>query len=234
LGKSGWLAGLALGALAGIVLYRRLAPPAHMPNARVWRGELRRRHGAAKGAELLARAQELYRELYARRPDYSRQAGALSRLVLDYHAVWQILPALAVYRILREEGLEPTAARDEVLELAWTTIGPLYRSGLAWLPRLRRPFPAWKRTVALAMQTIFPPAGWGRRWVADETARYCFDITACIYLRTLSGYGAAELTPIFCWIDDQMARLLPASIVFERAGTLALGQDRCDFCWRRV
>jgi len=205
-----------------------------MPNARVWGAELARRHGPAKGAELLARAQELYRELYARKPDFSHETGWLSRLVLDYHAVWQILPALAIYRALGEDGAESTAARDEVLELAWTTIGPFYRTALFWLPALREPFPAWKRSVALAMQTIFPPAGWGRRWVADAAGRYALDITACVYLRTLSGYGAAELTPVFCWIDDQMARLLPASIVFERAGTLALGQDRCDFCWRRA
>jgi hypothetical protein len=83
------------------------------------------------------------------------------------------------------------------------------------------------------MATIFPPAGWQRRPAANDASRYAFDIIGCIYLETLTAYGAPELTAVFCRVDDRLAGLLPAGIRWERRGTLGTGQACCDFCWLR-
>jgi hypothetical protein len=61
-----------------------------------------------------------------------------------------------------------------------------------------------------------------------------YNIQRCFYLGVLSEYGAPELTPFFCKIDDWIMEALPPSIILERRKTLGRGDELCDFRWRRA
>lgn len=59
-----------------------------------------------------------------------------------------------------------------------------------------------------------------------------FDMTRCYYLHTLTTLGIPEVTGLFCHGDEVMYGGL-GHLRFVRAGTLAQGCDRCDFCFER-
>ena len=213
-------AGVLLGAVLAGLIWRRRA----LPHAGPWRTLLARWYGAATAGVLIGRA----------RSEYAALAGAADRPrhpVLAYHVTQQIWPALAVYRSLLAAGVNREESLARLLDLVWATLGPLYRLSLAWLRLIPDPFGAWRGAVKTAMTTIFPPAGWRRRPIADDATHYGFDIVACIYLETLSACGAPELTAVFCEADERLAGLLPAGIRWERRGTLGMGQTHCDFRW---
>ena len=84
------------------------------------------------------------------------------------------------------------------------------------------------------MQRSYPKEGWTTEWVADDEQRLAFNIRRCLYVDTLTAYGAPELMSHICAFDDWMFETLPPTIAWERTTTLGRGGDRCDFCWRRV
>ena len=108
------------------------------------------------------------------------------------------------------------------------------RRQVALLRRLPDPFPLFRWIGRRTMRRSYPAAGWTTEWVADDDQRLAFNIRSCLYVDTLTGYGAPELLPHICGFDDWMFAALPPSIAWERTTTLGRGGDRCDFCWRRV
>ena len=76
-----------------------------------------------------------------------------------------------------------------------------------------------------------PPA-WESTVLEDTPERVQFEITRCYYLDTLTALGIPELTACYCHNDDVTWGGL-RHLEFRREGTLALGSDRCDFCFQR-
>ena len=56
-------------------------------------------------------------------------------------------------------------------------------------------------------------------------------ITRCLYFDILSQYDVAELTTIFCGLDEVIYGQLEPAIHFKRTGTIGRGQEVCDFCF---
>jgi hypothetical protein len=56
----------------------------------------------------------------------------------------------------------------------------------------------------------------------------------CFYIQVLAYYGAVELTPVFCKLDDYLMAAMPASIKWGRTQTMGLGAECCDFRWDYV
>ena len=211
--------------LAALMLQRHyLSAPARLPHRRRWQSVLGNRYDASISAHCLLRAEEQYRTLCARRP--------LPRHpVLRYHVIYQILPALAIYRALCEELVNPRRAYDEVELLVWEEVRPIYRPATTLLTRLPDPFACWRVLVRVAMRTTFPSAGWLTRPIATSPRHFGFDVIGCVYFDTLRDLDAPELAPIFCQMDDRLAQLTPDCITWHRSGTLARGQVCCDFRW---
>ena len=69
--------------------------------------------------------------------------------------------------------------------------------------------------------------------VADDNHCFAFNVFRCFYLDVLTAYGAPELTPLYCKLDDLTYEMLPPSITWERTGALGRGDDCCDFRWCR-
>jgi len=104
---------------------------------------------------------------------------------------------------------------------------------LPLLDRLPDPFGAFRRIVPLVVRFGFPPEGWGIEAVEDSEDCHAYNIHRCIYLDTLTSYGASELTPVYCGGDDTVFAALPPSITWERTMTMGRGDDHCDFRWCR-
>lgn len=216
---------MAVGAVAGLVAASRLATRRRMPNAAAWQRALAAARGDAEAARLITAAQSRYERL---RTDAARPASRALRIHLSQF----ILPGLALYQTLLDSGSHQQAALAEMEQLLGMRIRPRL-----WLVDTLRffpdPFPILRRATLATMRVGFPPEGWAMEMVPSTPDCFGFDIHRCFYLDTLTALGAPELTRVYCAGDDILFAALPPSIVWDRSGTLARGQDRCDFRWRR-
>ncbi|MBU1880359.1 MAG: L-2-amino-thiazoline-4-carboxylic acid hydrolase, partial [Chloroflexi bacterium] len=153
---------------------------------------------------------------------------------LRQHLEGGILPALALYQTLREEGDDQEAALAEIDQIL---AAMLERSGrrqlVQILGRLPDPFAVLRIANRWAIKHRYPPEGWRFEWVEDSDHRIAYDARECFYVNVLTAYGAPELTAHLCVIDDLLYGDLPG-IAWERTKTLSRGDDRCDFRFRRV
>lgn len=215
--------GLLAGVLGGLVIVRRLVAPRRMPNLDIWQEMLAEDRGAAEAASIAARAQARYDKHYAGRPHVDHPA-------LDVHLEENILPYLALYEVLREDTDDQEAILAELERLSEPSVARFHQL-MGFLERLPPNFGFFRRTTRLVMRFGFPSSGWEVEWVEDSERSIAFNIQRCFYLDTLRYYGAPELTPLFCRLDDAMYEALPASISWERTKTLGRGDNVCDFRW---
>ena len=97
----------------------------------------------------------------------------------------------------------------------------------------RRPLPIalFRQITRWVMRSSFPPEGWETEWVDAGDQCVAFDIHRCFYLDVLTAYGAPELTPLYCKLDDLMYENMSPGIRWARTRTLGRGDDLCDFRW---
>jgi ubiquinone/menaquinone biosynthesis C-methylase UbiE/uncharacterized protein YbaR (Trm112 family) len=225
--KRTFLAGLAAGAIGGLLVGRRAAQPRRMPRLDVSQRVLAETRGPVRAALLAARVQARYDELYAGRPRFDQPA-------LRRHLEAGILPGLALYRTLREENDDQAAVLAEMDRIfaAWVEHSDRSKQ-MQLLERLPDPFAILRIANRLALKSGYPPEGWRIELLEDSDRCVAYDIHECFYLNVLTAYGAAELTAHFCQGDDLLFGSLPG-ISWERTKTLGRGDDRCDFRFCRA
>jgi len=219
----GFWIGLAAGALAGLSVRRHLASPSHMPHLGVWQKALGGTRGPTAAAMLAGRIQARYEVLHRARPRFVQP-------VLRLHLDKIVLPGLALYRTLLDEGAEREEVLAEVESLFEVTFGR-FSSVMSLLNPMPEAFTLFRWVTRRTLQLGFPPSGWEITAVQDDEHCIAFDYTRCFYLDVLTAYGAPELAPLYCKMDDLLYQSLPAAIVWHRTGTLAQGDERCDFRW---
>jgi len=225
--KGTFLTGLAAGALGGLVVSRMTARPRWMPHLDISQPVLAETRGEIPAALLAARVQARYDELYAHRPYFAVPA-------LRHHLESSILPGLALYQTLLEENDDREAALAEMDRLfaAWVEHSGMSRL-VQLMQRLPDAFPLLRLGNRMVLKRSYPPEGWKVEWVEDSDQCIAYDMRECFYLKMLTAYGAPELTAHFCQGDDLLYRSL-RGISWERTKTLGQGDDRCNFCFRRV
>jgi hypothetical protein len=183
--------------------------------------------GLVQATLLAARAQARYGELYARRLHFGQPA-------LRQHYEEGILPVLALYQALREEGDDQEAALAEMDRIVAATVERSVRRRLVWvLGRLPDPYAVLRIANRWAMKHRYPPEGWRFEWVEDGERCIAYDARECFYVNVLTLYGAPELTAHLCAVDDLLYGDLPG-IAWERTKTLGRGDDRCNFRFCRT
>lgn len=218
--------GLAVGGLVGLFVARRLAAPRRMPFLGLWQRALAGKRGDAEAARLAALAQARYDELYAGR-------SRLPNRALRIHLERSILPGLALYQTLLEEGDDRQTALAEMEHVMASTVSRL-RGLMSFLGRLPKPFAIFRRIEPWVIRLGFPTEGWEMEPVQESEECVAFNVRRCFYLDTLRSFGAPELTPVYCGGDDVVFPALAPAITWERTMTLGRGHDRCDFRWRRA
>ena len=223
-----FLAGLVAGAAGGLLVGRRIAAgPRRMPFLDAGQSVLDETHGKVKAALLAARVQARYHELYAQRPRFRHPA-------LRRHLEEGVLPALALYQTLREEGDDQEAALATIDRILTPVVE---RSGRRRLVKLMGhmpdPFAILRMANRRAMKRVYPPEGWRFEWVEDSDRCIAYDARECFYVNVLTAYGAPELTAHLCVADDLLFGDLPG-VDWGRTKTLARGDDRCDFRFCRT
>ena len=223
--RSNGLLFLALGLTAGAaIIYlatRKRDTRPTFDELKDWEAELVKTRGKEEGERLAAQVQQRYEELYESRPRYSNQA-------LANHLEDNILPGLALYQVLREDGCDQPAALAEVDRLEEITFRESgMNQAMQKIARLPNPFGIFRALQGL-IGKMFPKEGWTFIWKENSDRVIAYDCTNCFYLNTLTQYGAPELTPTFCRLDDVMFENVPF-IEWKRTKTLGRGDEVCDF-----
>jgi len=227
--KSKFWFGLILGTVGGLLAYKTLKDT-RMPNAKVWQRILTEKLGEIEAAVLMGRIQQRYEELKARRPIFERPA-------FNAHVLGSLLPGLALYQILREDGMDEKSALAEIDEIfeKWFLEAPppnmRLNQSMKYFPEN---FTFFRELVLFAMKTVFPSPGWQYDMVADDDNSLAFNMTHCFYLDVLNYYKAPELTPVFCKLDDILMAAMPESIQWGRTQTIGMGAECCNFRWDYV
>lgn len=224
-----FLGGLLLGAAGGFALARRRVKRRSMPYLEAWRRALRESSGEIAAQALCERVQARYFALLAESPQLEVRA-------LREHLTQHILPGLALYQVLKEDMADEQAAVAEVGRLfeearrfqVGDSAAPPW---MAILARFNNPLAVLRRLIRPILRSDFPEEGWAIDFVADDDTCLAFNISRCFYLDMLTRYGAPELTPCFCAMDDLTWDNSPPGMTWERSTTLALGGEVCDFRW---
>ncbi len=215
------LAILAIGAGIGLAWAIRRAVQ-EVPGLSTWQRVLAEKHGPAKAEQLAGQIRLRYEVL--------RTERSLPRNpVLRRHTLQHILPGLALYQVLLREYQDDRQAALAELDEAFRALSlKKNRLLLAPLKLLPDSFGLFKLAFKVQMQD-FPAEGWYTEYVDESDDRIAFNMRRCHYLKTLTDYGAPELTASFCKTDDVMAELFPPCIRFVRPHTLGRGDELCDF-----
>jgi hypothetical protein len=141
---------------------------------------------------------------------------------------------LALYRALERRGVGTPEAGTLFARMIdrWLSsfprillrVGGLWRFSPWYLRSIRRRA-KWsgRRTYPDDFVYDFVPAGPGFDWGVNYTE--------CAIVKFYGAHGAGELVPFMCPIDFQLSRAFGLGL--RRSQTIALGDPRCDFRFRR-
>jgi hypothetical protein len=148
---------------------------------------------------------------------------------LRLHLIEGILPGLAFYQVLRENG----ESQESALKIIDQTFESLFSDNYVRMKRLGRfrfIYPLLRLYIKSAMRK-YPAEGWKTDWLQNDKNAIRFDMKSCFYFDTFSKYGAPELTASFCQVDDFIYGNMSPYIKWQRSKTIGRGATHCDFCF---
>ncbi len=198
----------------------------HMPHTQTFHNALAHEIDAPHADHIIEQTKARYAELYAERMQYPERA-------LQKHLDESILPGLALYQALQAQGYdtEPALVLVERAFEAWGAVG---QKGMSKLGRLPFFYQLLRLLTRWVMRGSFPPQGWDTEWVEVSSQVVAFNLHRCFYLDVLTEYGAPELTPFYCRLDDLIYEEVSPYMRWGRTKTLGRGDDCCDFRFVRI
>ena len=177
---------------------------------------------------LFDKAVDINDRVVARIQEVDVEREKYSQKALEKHFSDNILLILALYLVLQESKELP----DNVLEMTRKIAEEMYligRKRMAFLGRFPFFYGLIKRMTPNMLKNFFPSEGWDIEWLEVSKKRVAFNMHACFYLDSLSKFGAPELTPVFCGLDDLIYDGVSPHLIWQRSGTLGRGDTHCDF-----
>lgn len=174
--------------------------------------------GSARYDKMLERYLELFADFsFPRNPHLRR------------HLMDGILPGLALYQVLLEEGL----SQAEAIALVDQTLERLFAQNADRMKRLGRLLLVYSilRLVVKPMMAQYPAEGWQMEWLENSAQAVRFNMKSCFYHDTLSRFGAPELTASYCRVDDQIYGEMSSQVKWLRTQTIGRGDSLCNFCF---
>lgn len=139
---------------------------------------------------------------------------------------------LAMHEVLVPHGIPGADSYRLIHEIGWRFYTQMGEPPLLIAAAFTRD-PAKRLRLATDLFRLFPfgPPGYGWRDVSSPDAEVAFDCTRCPVAEFFAGHGASELcVNTWCNLDFPLAEKWGGRL--SRTGTIAMGNDRCDFRWR--
>lgn len=176
--------------------------------------------------------EEKYGRVYTRYCDLYANHDLPENRLLQWHLSEGILPGLAFYQVLRESG-ESQESALATIDRAFESLFSDNVKKMKKFGRLPFIYPFLRLFIRPAMRP-YPPEGWKKEWIQNDTNAIRFNMKSCFYHDILSKYGAPELTASFCRVDDLTYENMSPALSWQRTMTIAKGDAYCDFCFARA
>jgi len=179
------------------------------------------RFGVEKGAKIYDDASAMLTELI-------KNADFRNNKAVEKHMRKFILPEIAFYRAMQENGIE----KDKAYEYIYEEIQkPAQKaSKLFRIFTILPGFFSIARWIIKKMMTFgYPKEGWNTVWKKDDKRELSMDIHSCLYMETFSKYGCPELCKACCDTDVITLSGLQPKVIFVRTQTIGAGADYCNF-----
>ncbi len=148
---------------------------------------------------------------------------------LRAHTYKRIYPAIAVYEVMRGEGVSQEKAvwyiREYFQRFSAKTVPHIQR--LIRLTGLARKVPGLFMTFS--RKSFGENAGFVYEFPESHGNEARFNIVRCPYFETCKRYGCPEITRAFCDGDDAGYGNMHPKLIWGRTQTLGRGGDCCDF-----
>ena len=177
--------------------------------------------GKDKADQIASKAQLRYEELLL---ENQRDSKALRA-----HTFKRIYPSIAVYEVLRSEGISSEKAvwyiREYFQRFSAKTVPHIQRLIRAF--GLARKMPGF--FYKMSVKNFGTDAGFVYEFPESHGNEARFNIVKCPYMETCVRYGCPEITRAFCDGDDAGYGNLHPRLIWGRTKTIGRGGDCCDF-----
>jgi hypothetical protein len=147
---------------------------------------------------------------------------------VEKHMRINILPGIAFYKAMQENGIEKEKAyqvfHDEIQKSVEKANGA-FRI-LKMIPGFIAVF-KWRAKKMMASDASKDL--WDMVRKRDDKEELSFDIHRCVYVEILTQYGCPELCKAHCDADITSMRGLEPQVIFTRTQTIGYGAKYCDF-----
>lgn len=159
---------------------------------------------------------------------YLKDADFRNSEAIKIHVTTSILPLVAVYKVLQEEGLSSKEAYTHCLAISGIYANKKRESNKRF-GKSRFGFMLFRMFCKKVMDRSFPSEGWKIEWKQKDKKGVAFDMHSCIYSEMTRAYGCPELCTVFCQNDVITFSGFEPAFYFKRKGTIAEGNPVCDF-----
>lgn len=178
--------------------------------------------------KILADTQAAYKEMSSDMPDIGRGSNSLSAIL--YWSVW----SLALYFIMRKRNCTDDWIGNLILKankLQTDSLSSYVKRNMkermfkdAQKARMRK----W---CALSAKREYPE-NWVADFVEEDGFDYGIDYHECAICKLYAKHGALGLVPYICKTDFNLANSVGYTL--QRTGTIADGNQKCDFRYRKM
>jgi hypothetical protein len=193
-------------------------------HARDWRRFLAFSYGDEFAEAVLSDAHEQYEALIPKIPYIGGNENPMTR-----HLV-RSTTSLVLYRVMKARG----KTAEEVGKVVYDVVVEVV-SKLSPRPakELSGEYVAEEKQKAQKSQERHYPGGWVWEFVEGDSVEfdYGYDFQECGTQKLYHAYGADEFLPFYCYLDFVTHRTIGWG--FTRTMTLAEGDEKCDFRWKK-
>ena len=177
--------------------------------------------GKEKSHRIAAAAQKRYEELL--------EENKYDSKALKAHTFKRIYPSIAVYEVLKAEGVDDDRAvwyiREYFQRFSAKTVPHLQR--IIKLFGLAKRIP--KFFMKLSVKMFGTDAGFEYDFPESTGNEARFNIVRCPYMETCKKYGCPEITTTFCDGDDAGYGNMHPKLIWGRTKTIGRGDECCNF-----
>lgn len=177
--------------------------------------------GEEQGKGIIERTNQHYEKLMAEMDDRGNQSIRL-------HMSTNMLPTIAYYKTLLQEGYTKEKAYDYTLKMTQKA-AEAFREKNRALVKFRFGYNLFKLFCKMIIQKSYPKEGWEVEWVKFDGQEIHMNFNGCVYYDTVCRYDCPELCTVFCKNDPTVFSGYEPAILFKREGTIAEGKTFCDF-----
>ena len=161
--------------------------------------------------------------------DLLKDCNDPSKIMLKFWLKKLALPTIAVYRTMLSLGYEP----DEALKIIKNSLVNIAKK-ITMPYRIMSYLPFSYQILRLEFnpkfyELIFPSPAWISKVIENSSDKIVVYFNSCFFYKVFTHYGAPELTPSLCNMDNIMFSGLSKIVEFKRTKILGNGDEVCNF-----